>query len=101
VPAAADPVIGVMGQKLETEQSGKKVLRGQLLNQSGQMVNIPHVIATFYDDNGRVIWVADGYVDRALYPQAPEPFAVEIPATMADKVQNYHVVVNQYSQGQS
>ena len=74
VPASADPVIGVMNQKVETDGEGRNVLRGNLLNQSGQAVNIPHVIATFYDSNGRVIWVSDGYVDRPLLPQLPEPF---------------------------
>jgi len=101
VPASADPVIGVMDQKVDPDAQGKSVLRGQLLNESGQTVNIPHVIASFYDNNGRVIWVSDGYVDRALLPQTSEPFAVEIPKTLASKVQNFHVVVNQYSLGKS
>jgi len=97
VPASADPVIGVMNQKLDPDAQGKTVLRGELLNQSGQTVNIPHVIASFYDNTGKVVWVADGYVDRALLPQSSEPFAVEIPKALAGKVQNFHVLVNQYS----
>ncbi len=97
VPASADPVIGVMDQRVETDSEGRNVLRGNLLNQSGQAVGIPHVIATFYDNNGRVVWVSDGYVDRPLLPQLPEPFAVEIPGPVVGKVQNYHVVVNYYS----
>jgi hypothetical protein len=101
VPASADPVIGVMNQKIETGSGGKSVLDGELLNQSGQTVNIPHVIASFYDNNGKVVWVADGYVDRALPPQTTEPFAVEIPSAIAAKVRNFHVVVNQYSSGNS
>jgi hypothetical protein len=101
VPASADPVIGVMDQKLEPDAQGKSILRGQLFNQSGQTVNIPHVIASFYDNNGKVIWVSDGYVDRALLPQTSAPFAVEIPKNLSGKVQNFHVVVNQYSLGKS
>jgi hypothetical protein len=97
VPASADPVIGVMNQAIDTDAAGKKVLKGQLLNQSGQIVNISHVIATFYDTNGKVIWVSDGYVDSALYPQTPESFSVEVPNSIAGKAHNYHVVVNQYS----
>jgi hypothetical protein len=97
VPASADPVIGVMNQKVETDASGKAVLRGDLTNESGTTVNIPHVIASFYDSNGKVIWVSDGYVERSLQPQSSESFAVEIPRTIASKVQNFHVVVNQYS----
>jgi hypothetical protein len=99
-PASADPVIGVMNQKIGSAQ-GKSMLYGELLNQSGETVNIPHVIASFYDNNGKVVWVADGYVNRALRPLASEPFAVEIPNALAGKVQNFHVVVNQYSSGKS
>jgi hypothetical protein len=101
VPASADPVIGVMNQKIDTDFQGKSVLSGDLLNESGQTVNIPHVIASFYDNNGKVVWVADGYVERALLPQTPAPFTVEIPKTLAAKVQNFHVVVNQYILGRS
>ena len=97
VPASSDPVIGVMNQKLETDAQGHSVLHGELFNESGQIVNIPHVIASFYDNNGKVVWVSDGYVERALMPQATEAFAVEIPQSLAGKVQNFHVVVNQYS----
>jgi hypothetical protein len=101
VPASADPVIGVMNQKIDADVMGKAVLHGDLLNQSGQTVNIPHVIASFYDNNGKVIWVADGYVARALLPQTSVPFSVEIPKSLAAKVQNFHVVVNQYTIGRS
>jgi hypothetical protein len=97
VPASADPVIGVINQKIEKDPQGNSVLQGELLNQSGETVNIPHVIASFYDSNGRVIWVSDGYVDRALVPLGSEPFAVEIPRTLASKVQSFHVVVNHYN----
>jgi hypothetical protein len=101
VPASADPVIGVVQQRLGTDALGRRVLQGELYDQSGQVVSIPHVIATFYDNSGRVIWVSDGYVNRALVPETPEPFTVEIPRTIAENVRSYHVVVNQYSIGQS
>jgi hypothetical protein len=97
VPASADPVIGVLHQRVEKDAKGRSVLKGELLNESGQTVNIPHVLATFYDASGRVIWVADGYVDRALLPQTPEPFAVEVRDELASNVQTYRVTVNEYS----
>jgi hypothetical protein len=97
VPASADPVIGVMNQKMEQDLQGNPVLHGELLNQSGETVNIPHVIASFYDNNGRVIWVSDGYVDNALLPQEAQPFAVQIPRNIAAQVRSFHVVVNEYS----
>src|SRR5579863_5233528 len=68
VPAAADPVVGVFDQRIDKDASGKSILRGQLINQSGMLVNIPHVLATFYDRSGKVIWVSDGYLDHALLP---------------------------------
>jgi len=96
VPASADPVIEVNQQRIETDAVGKKVLLGELVNQSGQVVNISHVIAAYYDANGKVIWVSDGYVEQALQPQIPVAFAVDLPDDVAAKVQSYHVVVNHY-----
>jgi hypothetical protein len=96
VAASADPVIEVSQQKVETDPLGKKILSGQLLNQSGEIVNIPHVIAAYYDSNGKVIWVSDGYVAQALLPEVPVPFAVDVPPDIAKNVQTYRVVVNHY-----
>ncbi|HEV2116917.1 MAG TPA: hypothetical protein VGR48_12870, partial [Terriglobales bacterium] len=87
VPASADPVIAVMDQREQTNVLGRKVLSGDLLNESGRVVNIAQVLATYYDSNGKVIWVSDGYVDRALLPQTPEPFAVDMPDATVGKVQ--------------
>jgi len=101
VPASADPVIGVMNQRLEKDAMGNKVLAGELVNQSGQTVNIAHVLATCSDDNGKVIWVSDEYVDRALLPMTPQPFAVDLPADVAARVQRFRVTVNQYTRGAS
>jgi hypothetical protein len=96
VAASADPVIEVNQQKLENDALGKKVLSGQLVNQSGQIVNIPHVIAAYYDSNGKVIWVSDGYVAQALLPQVPVSFAVDLPPDIAKNVQTYRIVVNHF-----
>lgn len=96
VPASADPVIGVLHQRVETDARGRHVLKGELLNESGQTVNIPHVLATYYDNSGKVIWVSDGYVDQALLPQTPVPFAVDLSDKMAANVHNYRVTVNEY-----
>jgi hypothetical protein len=97
VPASADPVIAVLDQRLENNALGQRVLAGELMNDSGQVVNIPHVIATYYNGNGQIVWVGDGYVDHALLPKIPVPFAVNIPQNVASQVQSYRVVVNQYS----
>jgi hypothetical protein len=97
VGASADPVIGVLHQRLETTPDGHHVLKGELLNESGETVNIPHVLATYYDDAGKVVWVSDGYVSDALLPQVPVPFALNLRDDVAARVNNYRVTVNQYS----
>jgi hypothetical protein len=97
VPASADPVIGVMHQRIEKDAKGRTVLRGELVNESGQTVNIPHVLATFYDNSGKVIWVSDGYMDHALLPETPQSFAVDLRDELAANVHTYRVTVNQYS----
>lgn len=97
VPASADPVIGVLHQRIEKDQTGRTVLRGELLNESGQTVNIPHVLATFYDNSGKVIWVSDAYSDHALLPQTPQPFTVGLRDDLAANVHTYRVTVNHYS----
>lgn len=97
VPASADPVMGVLHQRIEKDSLGRTVLTGELINQSGQTVNIPHVLATFYDNSGKVIWVSDKYVDHALLPMTPVPFSVGVGNDLAQNVQTYRVTVNQYS----
>jgi hypothetical protein len=97
VPASADPVIGVLHQRIEKDQTGRTVLKGELFNESGQTVNIPHVLATFYDNAGKVIWVSDAYSDHALLPQTPQPFSVALRDDLAANVHTYRVTVNHYS----
>ena len=79
VAASADPVIGIEAQKLNPAPTPS--LSGQLVNQSGQVVNITHVLGTFYDNRGQIIWVSDEYANRALLPQTPLAFRYLIPRT--------------------
>ncbi len=95
VPASADPVIGVCSSESRPMRAADMCSKGELLNESGETVNIPHVLATYYDNSGKVIWVSDGYVDKALLPQTPVPFAVALRDDMAANVHNYRVTVNQ------
>jgi len=97
VPASADPVIAVLHQRIEKDQTGRTVLKGELLNEGGQTVNIPHVLATFYDNGGQVIWVSDAYSNQALLPQTPQPFSVALRDDLAASVHTYRVTVNHYS----
>jgi len=95
VAASADPVIGIESQKLNPVPEPS--LTGQLVNQSGQVVNVAHVIGTFYDNSGQIVWIADEYPNRALLPQTPVPFAITLPADVSSKVGSYRVVASSYS----
>ena len=97
VPASADPVIAVTDQAVSKDGLNRNVLKGELVNQSGRPVNIAQVLAAYYDNFGKVIWVSDGYVDQALMPQVPVAFAVDIPDDIAARLKNYRVIVNHYS----
>ena len=97
VSASADPVIEIENQRL-TPAPGAS-LTGQLVNQSGQVVNIAHVLGTFYDKSGQLVWVADQYVDRSLLPQTPVPFNIHIPEDLARKVSSERTVTATYSVG--
>jgi hypothetical protein len=94
VPASADPVIEIEDERLNPAPDGS--LTGQLINQSGQVVNVAHVLGTFYDKSGQVVWVADEYVDRALAPQTPVPFYIHIPVDLAGRVSTERTVIATY-----
>src|SRR5580704_6155115 len=97
IAASADPVIEIEDQHLSPAPGAS--LSGKLINQSGQVVNVAHVLGTFYDKNGQVVWVADQYVDRSLLPQTPVAFAISLPADIAVKVSSERAIASTYSSG--
>ena len=97
VSATADPVIEIENQQLTPAPDAS--LTGELVNQSGQIVNVAHVLATFYDKSGQLVWVADQYSDRALLPQTPVPFQIKIPEDLARKVSSQRTITATYSAG--
>lgn len=97
VQASADPVIEIVDQKLNPAPDAS--VTGQLVNQSGQVVNVAHVLGTFYDKTGNLVWVADQYIDRALLPQTPVPFNVHLPQDLAKQVSTERTVIATFSSG--
>lgn len=97
IPASADPVIAVQNEKITPVPNAN--LTGEVVNQSGQIANIAHVLGTFYDKSGNLVWVADQYVDRALLPQTPVPFTIHIPEDLARKISSQRTIVSTYSMG--
>jgi hypothetical protein len=97
ISASADPVIEIENEKLSPAPDA--ALTGQLTNQSGQIANVAHVLGTFYDKSGQVVWVGDQYVDHALLPQTPVAFNIHIPEDLARKISSERTVVATYSFG--
>lgn len=97
VSASADPVIEIEDQKYNLAPGAS--VTGQLSNQSGQTVNVAHVLCTFYDKNGQVVWVAGQYIDRALQPQTPVSFRVAVPEDLAKNISTVRSVVSTYTTG--
>jgi len=97
IAASADPVIEIEDQHLNPAPGAS--LSGKLVNQSGQVVSVAHVLGTFYDKSGQLVWVADQYVDRALLPQTPVSFAMSLPADIASKVSSERATTTTYSSG--
>ncbi len=97
VPASADPVIEIDNAHLNPAPDAS--LTGQMINESGQIVNVAHVLGAFYDKSGQVVWIADEYSDRALLPQTPMPFSIHIPEDLARKISSERTVVASFNFG--
>jgi hypothetical protein len=99
IAASADPVIEIENEQLHPAPGAS--LTGQLINQSGQIVNVAHVLGTFYDKTGHVVWVADEYIDQALLPATAVPFEIRIPQDLAKNISSQRTVIATYSSGGS
>jgi hypothetical protein len=97
IAASADPVIAIEDQRLNPAPGAS--LTGKLVDQSGQVVNVAHILGTFYDKNGNLVWVADHYMDRALLPQIPASFTITLPPDIARQVSSERAVTATYSSG--
>jgi hypothetical protein len=97
IAASADPVIAIEDQRLNPAPGAS--LTGRLVDQSGQVVNVAHILGTFYDKNGNLVWVADHYMDRALLPQIPASFTITLPPDIARQVSSERAVTATYSSG--
>ena len=95
IAASADPVIEIEDQRMNSQP--EPCLTGQVRNQSGQIVNITHLLGTFYDKGGQLVWVSEEYATRALLPQTPLPFAMPVPPDLFSKVATYRAVASSYS----
>lgn len=97
VSASTGPVIAIDNERINPAPDAS--LSGQLINESGDVVNVAHVLGTLYDGTGQVIWVVDKYVTRALLPGNPTSFNIPIPEDLARKVASQRTVISSFSFG--
>lgn len=95
VSDAAGPVIAIDNEKINPAPDAS--LTGEVVNQSGNVINVAHVLGTLYDGSGNVIWVVDQYISRALLPETPRSFNIPIPEDLARKVASQRTVVSSFS----
>lgn len=97
VSASAGPVIAIDNERINPAPDAS--LTGELVNQSGKAIDVAHVLGTLYDGQGRVIWMVDKYMDRALLPKNPTEFNIPIPEDLARKVASQRTVVSSFTFG--
>jgi hypothetical protein len=77
--------VGAQDLHFEFGADGKTQLKGQLINAGTVEATIPHLLVTYYDDQNRVVWVDQFYIENGIRPQRMQDFAV--PLIGLDKVQ--------------
>jgi hypothetical protein len=96
ISTSADPTIGITNQKISINSTGEHVLTAELVNQGGRVINVPHLIVTTYDNEGKLFWVSDAYVPHALLPQIPVPISVALRSDAPADIKNYRIIANYF-----
>lgn len=66
-------------QNMQVQQHGGEwIVRGELFNTGLREATIPHLLLTYYDEAGRVLWVDHAYVEDAVRPRRTAPFTVTL-----------------------
>lgn len=97
VSASAGPVIAIENERINPAPDAS--LTGELVNESGKVINVAHILGTLYDGTGQVTWVVDQYTKHALLPGEPASFNIPIPEDLARTVASQRTVVSSFSFG--
>lgn len=67
---------GVSAQQLSVvpRSDGVLQLQGELINHDLRAATIPHLLVTYYDGQGKVLWVDHHYLPQAIRPQRTQSF---------------------------
>lgn len=53
---------------IESTPQGSRLV-GEIRNNGVDSATVPHVVASFHDDAGELIWVGDRWLDNGVRPQ--------------------------------
>lgn len=99
VSAPEIPEIAVQNAKINPAPDAS--LSGELVNPTGSPVSVVHIVSGLYDKNGKIVWMVEKYLDRALFPQTPTAFDIPIPEDLARKIASQRTVVSSFDYGGS
>ena len=99
VSAPEIPDIAVQNAKISPAPDAS--LSGELVNPTGSPIGVVHIVAGLYDKNGKMVWMVEKYLDRALFPQTPTAFDIPIPEDLAGKIASQRTTVSSFDYGGS
>lgn len=99
VSAPEIPDIAVQNAKINPAPDAS--VGGELVNPTGKPVSVVHIVSGLYDKDGKMVWMVEKYMDRALSPQTPTPFDIPIPEDLARKITSQRTIVSSFDYGGS
>jgi hypothetical protein len=87
--------VGVQALRITPGEAGQLVLSGEVINHDLRGATIPHLLITFYDAAGEVMWVDNAYLPLSIRPQYSQPFT--LPLTPADTIRNLELPSDLYN----
>ena len=76
--------VGVQNVRVRWNDNNEPILEGEAINAGTFEATVPHVLITYYDADGGVMWVDNFYLESAIKSQATVLF--ELPITPASDV---------------
>lgn len=78
--------VGVQNLRVAWDETNTPLLLGEAINSGTFEATVPHVLITYYNAEGGVMWVDNFYLESAIKSQATVPFA--LPITPASQVKS-------------
>ncbi|MEZ4675113.1 MAG: hypothetical protein R2932_12810 [Caldilineaceae bacterium] len=78
--------LGIQEIQVYKDDAGELMIHGELINNDLRGATVPHLLITYYDEAGHVMWVDHHYLPTAIRPQRVQPFTfpVSSAATIRD-----------------